>query len=140
MKDFKPLFCLKCNHDWIQRGRDTPAVCPACKNRNWKEGGCVYIKDRGKGLFKIGCSGNLYSRYASVSGRSTIRLRILTRNTCSPFCLEESIHQLCGDVKQFGQNELFRLTPTHFKTLTTIAQSRDPLPFVKSLIALLPED
>lgn len=31
------LICLKCNHQWIQRGKNKPKKCPCCNNPNWNK-------------------------------------------------------------------------------------------------------
>lgn len=43
MKTFIQRHCFKCLHDWIQRGKKAPKVCPKCKNTNWNTG--IYAYD-----------------------------------------------------------------------------------------------
>lgn len=31
------LHCMKCKHDWKQRGKKKPKKCPCCNNPNWNK-------------------------------------------------------------------------------------------------------
>ncbi len=36
------LVCDICNHTWIPRTNDLPAVCPVCKRTDWNKSGKVH--------------------------------------------------------------------------------------------------
>ena len=37
MEKEKILFCVKCEHEWKQRGKKKPKKCPSCNNPNWNK-------------------------------------------------------------------------------------------------------
>ena len=34
-EESKELHCVKCEHEWKQRGKKKPKCCPSCHNPNW---------------------------------------------------------------------------------------------------------
>lgn len=36
-KESNELHCIKCKHDWKQRGKKKPKYCPCCHNPNWNK-------------------------------------------------------------------------------------------------------
>jgi rubrerythrin len=37
MEKEKILFCVKCEHEWKQRGKKKPKQCPSCHSPNWNK-------------------------------------------------------------------------------------------------------